>query len=96
MAKHVIDLLVEVYNDYRGYIEFGVWPKGKGRYYIEVDIKDPIYHKAEAIAEDLKTRLAHNGMWFKQLGPLKWVVKRSGVKLWRFCARVRDFTNPPY
>jgi len=95
MAKHIIDVLVEVYNTYRGHIEFGVWPKHRGRYYIEVDIKEVDYSTASNIAEDLKSRLSQNGMWYKQLGPLKWVVKKSGVKLWRFCARVRDFTNPP-
>jgi hypothetical protein len=96
MPKHIIDILGDVYRDYRPHIEFGLWPKGRGRYYIEVDIKEVDYSTALVIAEDLKSRLTQNGMWFKQLGPLKWVVKKSGVRLWRFCARVRDFTNPPY
>jgi hypothetical protein len=95
MAKHITDILTEVYNAYRGHIIFGVWPKGRGRYYIEVDVLHTDFPTAVAITEDLKARLDENGMWYRQLGPLKCVV-RTGGKAWRFSARVRDFTNPPY
>jgi hypothetical protein len=96
MTKHIIDILGEVYRDYRPHIEFGVWPKGRGRYYIEVDMFGVDLPKAMAIVEDLKRRLAENGMWFRQLGPIKCVVSKYRGKGWRFCARVRDFTNPPF
>jgi hypothetical protein len=96
MAKHIVDVLGEVYRDYRPHIEWGLWPKGRGRYYVEVDIKGVDYRTAEAIAEDIKARLEQNGMWYRQLGPLKHVVLKYRGKAWRFCARVRDFTNPPY
>jgi hypothetical protein len=93
MAGRIIDILVGVYNDYRGHIGFGVWTKKRGRYYIEVDIRGVDLPTAYNIVRDLKSRLSQNGMWFRQLGPLKCVVKKSGDKIWRFCARVRDFSE---
>ena len=40
MAKPVKDILWEVYDDYKGLVEWlTVWEKRRGRYYIEVDIK---------------------------------------------------------
>ena len=92
MAKHIIEILGEVYRDYRPHIEWGLWDKRrKGRYYVEVDIKNVDLATAYAIVGDLKRRLVQNGFWVRQLGPLKHVVKKSGAKAWRFCARVRDF-----
>jgi len=92
MAKPVKDILWEVYDDYKGLVEWlTVWEKRRGRYYIEVDIKGVDYFTALSIVEDLKMRLSNNGIWFKQLGPIKYVVKQSGGKVWRFCARARDF-----
>jgi len=92
MAKPVKDILLEVYDDYKGLVELlTVWEKRRGRYYIEVDIKGVDYFTALSIVEDLKMRLSSNGIWFKQLGPIKYVVKQSGGKVWRFCARARDF-----
>jgi len=92
MAKPVKDILWEVYDDYKGLVEWlTVWEKRRGRYYIEVDIKGVDYFTALSIVEDLKTRLSNNGIWFKELGPIKSVVKALGGKVWRFCARARVF-----
>ena len=92
MAESVKDILWEVYEDYKGLVEWmTVWEKRRGRYYIEVDIKDVGYPTALIIVEDLKTRLSNNGIWFRQLGPIKHVVKQLGGSVWRFCARARDF-----
>ena len=92
MAKPVKDILWEVYDDYKGLVEWlTVWEKRRGRYYIEVDIKGVDYFTALSIVEDLKTRLSNNGIWFKELGPIKSVVKQLGGKVWRFCARARVF-----
>ncbi len=96
MAKDIKEIMWEFRDSYKDLIEwFSVWEKRRGRrYYIEVDIKGVDYFTALSIVEDLKARLIQNGMWVRELVPLKSVVVNLRGKSWRFCARVRDFSNP--
>jgi len=89
----IVDVLGEIWRRYRGHVIWGLWHKHGGRYYFEVDIRGDLA-TAQKIVADLFRELDNRGIWVRQLGPLKWVVKKSGDKVWRLSARARVFSIP--
>lgn len=89
----IVKILGGIWEKYRGQVIWGLWHKHGGRFYFEVDIRGDLA-TAQKIVEDLLNELSAHGVWVRQLGPIKSVVKKSGEKVWRLSARARVFSVP--